>query len=346
MSVYEDLCKLGTPQGAFNQGSFRTSASAAGKDLTGGYCAGVALDWCRRVLLSRADRDPKFLNYGKEGYGDAGPKGQSRQDATTVRMANAYAQQGSNYVAQTNLQKVTALLPVLLNQPEQGAIGDFEKGIRLTRPQAELILEVWKLKKTEIDLGLQVPGQLTKQLIQQLIDDAKTREDSQHRALDSKGRGWANMAAVMDAEFREIRIGQGRQVSAKPFSGIQVHRSAMQKDFGEPGEWAYVLRTEAYELNCCTLVSLSPGGGGSGHAVAVHQREADSYDFFDPNFGVFRMSLENLRGCFQHLFWSPKFTDKAPHGNLAVYRRPSSPDASPDSPWTKMAYTIFKRAVG
>ena len=262
-------------------------------------------------------------------------------------MAKAYAEQGDPYVAETNLQKVKALLPQLLLKPEQDPIGSFKRGVRLNDEQATVIRKIWALGPDEIDLGRQVPGQLPKSRIQTLISLAATKADSQHRALDSQGRGWANMAGLMDERFNQIRLAAGRQVSSKPFSGIQVRRSKLEETYGQPGQWANELRTEAYEVGCCTLVSLSPGGGGSsGHAIVVHRREADSYDFFDPNYGVFRMNLANLRNCFQHLFWAPFFTNNEPHGNLAVYRRPDTPDGSPDSPWTKMSYTIFERAAG
>jgi hypothetical protein len=82
------LTGFGTAINQFNQGTFRdravhtttegrfTQAGVGGRSLGDGYCAGVCLDWVRRVLLSTADRDASFLNYGytqlKAGEGHHG----------------------------------------------------------------------------------------------------------------------------------------------------------------------------------------------------------------------------------------------------------------------------------
>jgi hypothetical protein len=100
----------GSPIGEFNQTSFRKDVgvrsaggenkiqvSVAGKELGGGYCAGVALDWARRVLLSSPTRDEKFLSYGystiKKGEGIRSKsltQSKDRAFQTVGRMANAW----------------------------------------------------------------------------------------------------------------------------------------------------------------------------------------------------------------------------------------------------------------
>lgn len=342
----QDLARLGTRQGGgFDQTSFATHRVAEGADLSGGYCAGVALDWCRRVLLSRADRDANFLSYSKANYGNAGPRGMSRQEATTRRMALAFREQGKPYVSETELQKVKAFLPQLLNLPEHPAAGPYDRGVRPTRQQAEMLLKFWTLGRDEIDLTLVVPAQLSKERVREVIALAQTRRDQQHEALSADGREWGNMAQLMDARFRQIRAGEGRQVSNRPFSGIRVLRSKTQQAYSSAGHWRAALSREGYSLGCCTLLSLAPRAG-SGHAVAVYQRGADSFDFFDPNYGAFRMTADNLDSCFQHLFQAPYFPSPAGtlDGTLPVYRRRDSPDGRPDGEWVQMAYTIFERA--
>jgi len=107
MSTVDDLRELGTLQGAFSQNDFRGTATVReGRNITGGYCAGVALDWCRRALLSDANRTQASLNYGGDKYAQA-----PRKEAALNRMAKGYAEQGATYVAQTNLQKAKAFLP-------------------------------------------------------------------------------------------------------------------------------------------------------------------------------------------------------------------------------------------
>jgi hypothetical protein len=55
--------------GEFNQGTFRTKLGSekvthiGNKPLDNGYCAGVCMDWIRRVLQSKSDRDQRYLSY-------------------------------------------------------------------------------------------------------------------------------------------------------------------------------------------------------------------------------------------------------------------------------------------
>src|SRR6185503_15453637 len=71
-----DLLKgFGSAVGEFSQGEFRTryavpvgrspidKSNYRAQGLGGGYCAGVCLDWIRRVLLSRPERDERYLTY-------------------------------------------------------------------------------------------------------------------------------------------------------------------------------------------------------------------------------------------------------------------------------------------
>lgn len=359
MTVSEELARLGIRQGAaFNQGSFRVGVGVApstqhrlgkntveGADITGGYCAGVALDWCRRVLLSGPDRSETSLSYGGQHYKyPTVPSGgiMSRKEATVRRMAKGYAEQAATYVGQTNMESVQPLLARLLATQEIDIEG-LPRGVPVSKSELGLLRKVWKIPDKQVDLGYEPAATVTHAQIRGFIAD---KDDSQHRARDAGGRSWSNMAATLDERFNQIRVAEGRQVSSKPFSGMKVRSSYPTRNFDRASQWAYVLDNEGYEQDCCTLISISPGGGGSGHAVAVHQKTPVSFDFFDPNFGTYRMTKENLGFCFQHLFWTPYF--EAPEGTLdgdkAIYQRRDSPDASPDSPWTKMGYTIFERA--
>lgn len=112
---YQQIADLlegyGSRIGAFNQTTFRTDigqrvsgtqtltkATFGGKSLGGGYCAGVCLDWARRVLLSAPNRDASALSYGYdkmkagEGTKDVRTLAQSKDRAfsTVGRMASAW----------------------------------------------------------------------------------------------------------------------------------------------------------------------------------------------------------------------------------------------------------------
>jgi hypothetical protein len=73
-------------------------SASSGQSLGGGYCAGVCLDWARRVLLSPQTRSQSFLNYGydamKEGRGTKDGRtlqaSQERSFASVGRMGQAW----------------------------------------------------------------------------------------------------------------------------------------------------------------------------------------------------------------------------------------------------------------
>lgn len=112
---YQQIADLlegyGSRIGAFNQTTFRTDigqrvagtqiltkASFGGKSLGGGYCAGVCLDWARRVLLSKPNRGASALTYGydkmKAGQGTKEGRtfeqSKDRAFSTVGRMASAW----------------------------------------------------------------------------------------------------------------------------------------------------------------------------------------------------------------------------------------------------------------
>jgi hypothetical protein len=91
--------------GTFNQERFREKLGTKPLDtikgnysLGNGYCNGVCLDWIRRVLLSKPNRDQNYLTYsyatlkaGKEPEeGRSLPDLRNRTLDTSLRMANAY----------------------------------------------------------------------------------------------------------------------------------------------------------------------------------------------------------------------------------------------------------------
>jgi hypothetical protein len=104
------LAALGSRIGAFNQGSFRTDvgvrnrqfqSSIGGSSMAGGYCAGVCLDWIRRVLLSGANAQQGRLTYHYDSLiagGAAGSKstavGKDHSFATVGRMGQAWHRSG------------------------------------------------------------------------------------------------------------------------------------------------------------------------------------------------------------------------------------------------------------
>jgi hypothetical protein len=110
------LTKSGAEIGSFNQGTFRKDlafpviATIGAASLEGGYCNGVLLDWVRRVLLSRAERDKAFLTFhsGALAEGEKTVKRtheelKGRASQTVQRMGHAWYRSGDmDWVGQVN----------------------------------------------------------------------------------------------------------------------------------------------------------------------------------------------------------------------------------------------------
>ena len=106
MTVRDRLASLGTALGDFNQGEFGKDFSMIeGVNPAEGYCAGVALDWTRRVLQSGPGRQAKVLptvrQRARRMRSPPASAPYTRQTRTLRRMATAFSGQGASYVTTT-----------------------------------------------------------------------------------------------------------------------------------------------------------------------------------------------------------------------------------------------------
>jgi hypothetical protein len=151
-----DLLKaFGSAVGEFSQGEFRTKyAVSVGRSpidksnyraqgLGGGYCAGVCLDWIRRVLLSRPERDERYLTYqyanlksGRRTFDSKDTKRSTEASAARSRQnvqvqADAYALSNSlswykesetvSHLDPTEFKKETARMDVFFDKSRREA---------------------------------------------------------------------------------------------------------------------------------------------------------------------------------------------------------------------------------
>lgn len=139
--TYNEIAGLLTAQGSrvgtFNQGTFSgtlgvktsstgtqtTNTGVGGRSLGGGLCAGVCLDWIRRVLLGRPDRDASSLTYKYETLQAGGTTDQhNRAFDNTGRMAQAWYQ--SNDMSWTKPGGASASTPFTVSGSEWSATAD------------------------------------------------------------------------------------------------------------------------------------------------------------------------------------------------------------------------------
>jgi len=349
MSVVDDLKAIGgegveVQLGDFNQGAFRKGVEDIdGVNITGGYCSGVVLDWARRVLQSDPNRDPKYLSYST-------PKAEARSTATVQRMALAYDGHASTYVSgETNKPKALTLLRQLKARAIVNDYPEYGEGVLVTLDDVKLLQKFWEIPAPEtvfakFDCRYKEAGTLTHKRIDFLINDLTQTEDPQLKGRSSQGRQWESFAGQLDTRLSEQRMARGGQNAPKKlFSNLKVVSSEPAKNYDDAGEWSHKLMNYGFQNNCCTIIAFSPSDGGTGHAVAVHQKAADEFIFFDPNYGAFRYSKQKLKLCFQHLFWSPciKAAKGVLDGEKAAYLRREKESDKVEGPWNKMGYTIF-----
>jgi len=353
MSVIDDLKQIGgggnqVQRGEnFNQGSFRKDTiSVDGVSLTGGYCAGVVLDWARRVLQSGSNRDEKYLSYSTP------TQTEPKRVATVQRMAKGYIGQASSYVTgDTNKVKALAVLQNLKVSPVVNLSGH-GIGVPVKSDDAELFKKFWVIPGgsgnifEKFDLTMVYAGVLSHANIDQLINNLTAQADPQLQGGSADGRHWETFAAELDTFFVNQRHEMGKADGPKKlFSNLKVVNSSPKRDYASGGVWLHELMNHGFEVNCCSVVVFSPSAGGTGHAVAAHQKGIDEFVFFDPNFGAFRYSKADLQKCFQHLFWSPyiKAGNDVLDGEKAVYLRRLKITDKVEGRWDKMGYTIFAR---
>lgn len=255
------LTGYGSKIGSFHQGTYRTDigvhaigdgrveyrSEIGGQGLGGGYCAGVCLDWIRRVLFSRPDRDSGYLTYhyeaiesGGAAHGHANADARERAFQTTGRLAQVYAERNK---------------------------------VLWTRPGGSAPDTPYKLKTDQ----------------------------------------FSSAAGGLDRAFDRSRTEAERETSKKRFSSLRIADSK-RATYSTPGTWMHSL-LNAGSPGTCTEAGFNRDGQ-SGHAVAFWRRRAssdcaDSFYFFDPNYGVFSYKKGGLQQALQYLFWWD--ADDIPH---------------------------------
>lgn len=367
MTVLGEIVECGAkPVGdGFNQSAFRTSDVISGINISNGYCAGVALDWTRRVLqpINRhgvARTGDAHLNYASPKYTQT----PTRKQKTVERMARAYSGQGTSYVSETDLQRLKAQLQQLQFGIEENS-STYGLGVAIPNDVAKLLAKKWVIPGEanssfeKFNLSKEPAGRLPRSVIADflaLLGDA----DPQQQPLAAGGREWKSYAKELDAQFKTIRLSENRQVTARPFDNMSVCRSGPSKNYPSAGHWMGTLLADGLVMNCCTVVSMKPTSVSSGHAIAIHQTGQDQFVLFDPNYGAFTCAgIAVLQECLQQLFWKPSlYTEGTGHaakvqiaggmvatldGELAVYSRRTNPNGPTVGPWIAMGYTVFQR---
>ncbi|GAP38565.1 hypothetical protein ABXN37_25970 [Piscinibacter sakaiensis] len=367
MSLVKEMLALGaTLRGReFNQGKFSESLGTLdGVSIGNGYCAGVVLDWTRRVLQSSVARDAAYLSYeSPAGDADGGtPAATGRQAAALLRMVDAFDGQASSYVERTDAQQLVDDLRRLAGQPVAAHAG-LGSGVPVSTAIARRMAGFWAIPGvpdglfSRFRLDRDPAGVLDKEqlltLARALVARIKAEGDPQKRRLDRRGRHWGAYATELDTKFATIRALENRGVSKKPFSGIRVVGHRPLTAFASPGDWLReLLDIVAAQPGSCTVVNLKRSLSEGGHAVAIQHGLDSRFYLFDPNGGTFACSLRTLARCLTQLFWTSCLRPNpysTRQGELAYYERTTGTERVADparerTGWKAMACTVFMKA--
>lgn len=250
-------------------------------------------------------------------------------------MATAYQGQGASYVTTTFKTEAVLKLKALLSEPEKNwnVSGKIIKGVQVPNAVAKLVLRVMTPDPNPLDSSMEPAGWVPHTTIQFWIGFMEGLSDSQHKRLADGGREWGQYSKELDKEFSGKR---------KRFGDLSVVGSSNQQTYGDPGVWVGVLMSRAFRHQCCTIIGAG-APKATGHAVAVHEI-GEEYRFFDPNFGVFEYSKDNLRRALQYLFWAPLWKDEEGQDtDMPVYRRRTTSSPRDPNEWSQMSYTIFTK---
>lgn len=126
-----------------------------------------------------------------------------------------------------------------------------------------------------------------------------------------KPETWASTAKTMDSRFEadrktEKRVKADQPFSKRPFSSLTLLGSRSFV-YASAGQWMGALLAHGLKPGAVSKLGFRRSGA-SGHAVAVWQRKTsltdpDAFYFFDPNYGVFSYTKEQLQDALQILFW-------------------------------------------
>lgn len=298
-------------------------------EVSGGYCAGVVLDWIRRALLG----PPTPPEAPRTTYKEPEVKPSARVDQ---RAARAY-QEVERARIRTNLDRTTAVAHANLGNITEGARRDREHAAADAESDA-LYAEysrrfdaynarVREFNAQAIDRAtLDQANALMEEALRAYRDFAprrtQRREDAQRAydqttgALHARAAAlnarthlehmWADFSSRMDALLAADRVARHKPAGplARPFSDLTVARSTGKTTFndGVRGLFAAVLDDDEFLPGRAASVGIDAQGGGSGHAVGFLKLPTGVFHMFDPNFGTFEAGRTALLEGLVYIF--------------------------------------------
>jgi hypothetical protein len=277
----------------FAQGQRRVAAGILPGQVDGGFCNGVCLDWMRRVVQGGHSWYDPARTARQQPLSQA--QINERKIAQTMRMGTIHMRTGGDTP------------PV--STPEQRLYA--ARGVLIDLYNANLQAE-----------ELQVPAALVRQ-----IKEFATFDDEPNHIYSTAFLGqlidllngprapsgqtsWRAVAVGMDTYFNNARRGAGRNDTSRPFTGITVaSHTGMTIYPGLGAATNAIFAANGFNIDTGIIAGFEilipqPNAPArvSGHSVALFRRANNSYDFFDPNFGVYRYNQGGVTQAINYLF--------------------------------------------
>jgi hypothetical protein len=249
-----------------------------------GFCEGICTDWARRVL----------------GGGRA-----------------AFTQKDARLKSQTNRQ---ATIHVNIDSMRESS-----NAVILVRNE---LIDVYEAQNSQPTCQIPLPLQtkLLNYLNFQATPDRRyaTLRVSQWCNLLAEVRdqydrkttaGWGAFVSGMDELHRENRELQARGESHRKFSSMKIVKSAILAGTNVISNIDSMLSVQGFVAGTVLLMGfdLFAHNKDTGHAVAAFHANNGTYQFLDPNYGVYAYSQGGLRSALYYLF-SNHFNQAAIYG--------------------------------
>ena len=270
--VIKQLKDFGSQTGEFVQSE--KGKSLASGQVDNGFCTGVCVDWARRVL----------------GGGRAAFTAKSqRVNPQTNRQATIQVNLKSRIKKANDVNEVrNQLVPVYNSQLNQDTV------LIPAQLQTELLKYLTFTVKSDRRYVRSSVGQwLT------LLSEIRDEYDR------TTPVGWTAFAQLMDGAHKQNREQQLRGDSNRKFSSIKILKSENEVNGQNVmGKIDYMLLLNEFDPVTVMLMGfdLIHNGTATGHAVAAYQLNNGTYQFLDPNYGIFAYAQGGLRTALYYLF--------------------------------------------
>jgi hypothetical protein len=294
-AVVNILAGFGNPLEEFDQTARAQSANIAAGQVDDGFCRGVCTDWLRRVIQGGKpwyDPAERRANDARAAHSDE--EAERRRVAQTMRMGNVQLNTGGGLAVpattrQARLRSVRTQLVQIYNPNRQ---------LQTLTVPADVIRSLQEF----FQINISADGRYNTATILDLINRLLAQITPNDPDLS-----FGAVAQTLDGQFNQARAEAGRNPTNKPFSGITPTLTETQyvSYAGFAPAINAITTAAGFDNGCGQIAGFQihlPNGGLSGHAVAMYRYNNNSYDFFDPNYGIFRYSRAGLGQAIDHLF--------------------------------------------